>query len=51
MLRVAVCAFEDEPESAFESLAPFLAQPNHREKPIFFGESPIRTLAELYAEI
>ena len=38
MLRIAVCAFEDEPELAFESLAPFRANPNHREKSIFIGE-------------
>ena len=38
MLRVAVCAFEDEPESAFESLAPFIAHANRREKSIFIGE-------------
>ncbi|MBQ1615952.1 MAG: hypothetical protein II086_01715, partial [Ruminococcus sp.] len=38
MLRIAVCAFEDEPELAFESLATFRAIPNHREKSIFIGE-------------
>ena len=38
LLRIAVCAFEDEPELAFESLAPFRAIPNHREKSIFIGE-------------
>ena len=38
MLRIAVCAWEDDPELAVESLASFTAHKNHPEKSIFIGE-------------
>ncbi len=38
MLRIAVCANKYKPKLAFESLAPFIANANHREKSIFIGE-------------
>ena len=38
MLRIAVCAWEDDPELALGSLAPFMAHKNHAEKSIFVGE-------------
>ncbi len=38
MLRIAVCASEDDSELALGSLAPFMAHKNHAEKSIFIGE-------------
>ena len=38
LLRIALSAYEDEPELAFESLASFRANANHQEKSIFIGE-------------
>ena len=38
LLRIALSAFKDDPELAFESLASFRANANHQEKSIFIGE-------------